>query len=60
LIDKKLFFIDKLVCQIEEASLNRIDVNTLRYNIDLNAAITEKTKKLQPRFIGLNKKVIGD
>jgi hypothetical protein len=60
LIDKKLFFIDKLVCQIEEASLNRIDVNTLKYSIDLNAAVIEKTKKLQPRFIGLNKKVIGD
>ncbi len=60
LLDKKLFFIDKLVCQIEEASSNKIDVSNLRYNIDLNAAIIEKTKKLQPRFIGLNKRVIGD
>lgn len=60
LLDKKLFFIDKLVCQIEEASSNKIDVSNLRYKIDLNAAIIEKTKKLQPRFIGLNKRVIGD
>lgn len=58
--DKKLFFIDKLVCQIEEASANRINENSLRYNIDLNAVTIKKNKKLQPRFIGLNKKVIED
>lgn len=60
LIDKKLFFIDKLVYQIEEASLNKIDVSNSKYNIDLNSTVVEKVKKLQPRFIGLNKKVIGD
>lgn len=60
LLDKKLFFIDKLICQIEEASSNKIDFVESRYNIDLNAAAVEKTKKLQPRFIGLNKKVIED
>jgi len=60
LIDKKLFFIDKLVYQIEEAGINKINVNSLKYNIDLNAATIEKIKKLQPKFIGLNKKVIGD
>jgi hypothetical protein len=63
LIDKKLFFIDKLVCQIDEVGQkdsNKINVNNLKYNIDLNKIIVEKTKKLQPKFIGLNKKVIGE
>ena len=60
LLDKKLFFIDKLVYQIEESSKLEIDVNSIKYNIDLNAKTVSMVKKLQPRFIGLNKKVIED
>jgi hypothetical protein len=60
LLDKKLFFIDKLISQIEESRMNRIDVNSSKYNINLSAEVVEKTKKLQPRFIGLNKKIIGE
>ena len=60
LLDKKLFFIDKLVCQIEESSGNKVDINNLKYNIDLDAGRLEKIKKLQPRFIGLNKKLIEE
>jgi len=60
LIDKKLFFIDKLVCQIDELGETKIDVNSLNYNIDLDATVSKKIKKLQPKFIGLNKKIIGD
>lgn len=60
LIDKKLFFIDKLISQIEESRMNKIDVNSYKYNIDLNSVVVDKVKKLQPRFIGLNKKIIGE
>jgi len=59
LIDKKLFFIDKLVHQIGELGYS-VSPASLRYNIDLNLRVTEKVKKLQPKFIGLNKKVIGE
>lgn len=60
LLNKKLFFIDKLIYEIVNTNLDKHIENKNKYSIDLQVGIAERVKQFHPKFIGIKKKVIEE
>jgi hypothetical protein len=60
LLNKKLFFIDKLIYEIVNTNLDKHIENKNKYSVDLQASIVERVKQFHPKFIGIKKKVIEE
>jgi bacillopeptidase F (M6 metalloprotease family) len=60
LLNKKLFFIDKLIYEILNTNLDKHIENKNKYSVDLQASIVERVKQFHPKFIGIKKKVIEE
>lgn len=60
LINKKLFFIDKLFSEIVNTDFSKYIENHNSYSINLRSGLDEKIKKFHPKFIGIKKKVIEE
>jgi hypothetical protein len=60
LLNKKLFFIDKLIYEIVNTKLDKHIENKNKYSIDLQVGIAERVKQFHPKFIGIKKKVIEE